>query len=93
VTGILFAGLLPEGIMYTPWFAVLSTFVAINTILYLTIAIIKLLPKIYVNDWLPHRNRRSESRSIYPDSEPRRPRSRSLARASLLPLPEVRKTP
>lgn len=60
---------LPENLMQTRWFAVLSTFVAVNTVLYLTLAIIKLLPKIYVSDWLPQRNRRSETRSIYPDSE------------------------
>jgi hypothetical protein len=60
--------------MYTQWFAVLSAFVAINTVLYLTLAIIKLLPKAYVSDWVKQSNRRAESRSIYPDSEPRPPR-------------------
>jgi hypothetical protein len=72
VTGILFAGVLREDIMYTPWFATLSAFVAINTVLYLTLAMIKLLPKAYVSDWFNRRNRRAESRSVYPDSE-RRP--------------------
>ena len=43
-------------------------FVAINTVLYLTLAIIKLLPKAYLSDWVDQRNRRSETRSIYPDS-------------------------
>jgi hypothetical protein len=61
--------LLPEGIMQTEWFAVLSLFVAVNTVLYLTLAILKLLPKIYVTDWVSPRNRRSETRSIYPDAE------------------------
>lgn len=60
---------LPHSIMHTPWFAVLSTFVAINTVLYLTLAIIKLLPKAYLSDWVDQRNRRAESRSIYPDGE------------------------
>jgi hypothetical protein len=59
-------GLAP-GIMHTPWFAALSMFVAINTVLYLTLAVIKLLPKAYLSDWVNRRNRRSESRSIYPD--------------------------
>jgi hypothetical protein len=70
VTGILVvAAVLPEKIMYGPWFAALSIFVAINTVLYLTLAIIKLLPKAYLSDWVNQRNRRSESRSIYPDAE------------------------
>jgi hypothetical protein len=61
--------LLPETVMQTRWFAVLSMFVAVNTVLYLTLAIVKLLPKVYVNDWLPQRNRRAETRSIYPDAD------------------------
>ncbi len=68
MTGIpLLASMLPENIMHTPWFAELSVFVAINTVLYLTLAVIKLLPKAYLSDWVDQRNRRSESRSIYPD--------------------------
>jgi hypothetical protein len=65
-----FAGVaLDESIMHSSWFAALSMFVAINTVLYLTLAIIKLLPKAYLSDWVDHRNRRSETRSIYPDVE------------------------
>lgn len=64
------AGLvLPESLMHTEWYAVLSVFVAVNTVLYLTLAIIKLLPKLYLSDWVNHRNRRSETRSIYPDAD------------------------
>ena len=71
MTGIAFVGsiLLPESIMHSQWFAVLSMFVALNTVLYLTLAVIKLLPKAYLSDWVDQRNRRAESRSIYPDSE------------------------
>ena len=71
MTSIAFVGgiLLPESIMHSQWFAVLSMFVALNTVLYLTLALIKLLPKAYLSDWVNHRNRRAESRSIYPDSE------------------------
>jgi hypothetical protein len=71
VTGVrlLASIVLPQSIMHTPWFAVLSMFVAINTVLYLTLAIIKLLPKAYLSDWVDQRNRRAESRSIYPDDE------------------------
>ena len=60
---------LPESLMHTQWFAVLSMFVAINTVLYLTLAIIKLLPKAYLSDWIDQRNRRVESRSIYPEND------------------------
>jgi len=60
---------LPESVMQTQWFAVLSMFVAINTVLYLTLAVIKLLPKVYLSDWVNQRNRRAETRSIYPDAE------------------------
>jgi hypothetical protein len=75
VTGVpLFASVLPQSIMHTPWFAALSTFVAINTVLYLTLALVKLLPKAYLSDWVDHRNRRSETRSIYPDVEAGDPR-------------------
>ena len=65
----LFASVLPESILHSPWFAALSMFVAINTIVYLTLAIIKLLPKAYLSDWVDQRNRRSETRSIYPEAE------------------------
>jgi hypothetical protein len=80
VTGVfLFAGVLPENIMHTPGFAALSTFVAVNTVLYLTMAIIKLLPKAYLSDWIDQRNRRSESRSIYPDVAPDAPPTRKVS--------------
>jgi hypothetical protein len=71
VTGIAVVGgiLLPESIMHSQWYDVLAVFVAVNTVLYLTLSIIKLLPKAYLSDWVVQRNRRAESRSIYPDSE------------------------
>ena len=70
MTGVLLlASVLPESIMHTPWFASLSMFVAINTVLYLTLAIIKLLPKAYLSDWVNSNNRRGETRSIYPEAD------------------------
>jgi len=66
----LLAGVLPQNIMHTPWFAELSMFVAINTLLYLTLAMIKVLPKAYLSDWIDQRNRRAEPRSIWPMSPP-----------------------
>ena len=75
MTGVLLlASVVPQSIKHDPWFAALSLFVAINTVLYLTLAIIKLLPKAYLSDWVDQRNRRSESRSIYPDVEAEAPR-------------------
>lgn len=66
---VLFANVLPQSAMHTQWFAALSMFVAINTIVYVTLAIIKLLPKAYLSDWVDQRNRRSETRSIYPEAD------------------------
>jgi hypothetical protein len=63
------ASILPESLMHSRWFATLTMFVAINTVLYLTLAMIKLLPKAYLSYWIDRRNRRSESRSIYPDAD------------------------
>lgn len=60
--------LLPESVLRHGFFAVLAAFVAINTILYVTLAVAKILPKVYFGDWLASRNRRSETRSIRPDA-------------------------
>jgi hypothetical protein len=59
--------LLPETFLRSPFFAVLAAFVAINTVMYLSLAIAKTLPKVYLSDHLPSRNRRGESRSIHPE--------------------------
>ena len=42
--------LLPEGVLRNDFFAVLAAFVAINTIVYVTLAVAKVLPKVYVTD-------------------------------------------
>jgi hypothetical protein len=59
--------LLPESFLASPFVAVLATFVAINTVMYLSLAVAKLLPKVYVGDYLQGRNRRAQNRSIHPD--------------------------
>lgn len=64
-TGIL----LPESVLHSDWFAILAAFVAINTVIYACLAVSNVLPKIYVSDWVTDRSRRTETRSIYPDSE------------------------
>ena len=46
--------LLPESIVHTEWFAILATFVAINTVMYAALAAAKILPKLHPGSWLPH---------------------------------------
>ncbi len=60
--------LLPDSILRNELIAVLAAFVAINTIVYVTLAVAKILPKLYLRDYLSSRNRRSETRSIDPDA-------------------------
>lgn len=58
-------GLLPESVMHTRWFAVLAAFVAVNTVIYVSLSVFKIFPVLR----RPRRGwaRRSETRSIYPD--------------------------
>ncbi len=58
--------LLPQSVLESEFFLVLATFVAINTLMYVTLAIAKMLPRIYVSDLFHRRNRRRESRAIIP---------------------------
>ncbi len=62
--------LLPESVLNSDLFAVLAAFVAINTVMYVALAIAKMLPKLYVGDWRRPANRRSQTRSIHPDERP-----------------------
>ena len=59
--------LLPSDLLRSPWFAVLSAFVAINTLMYVALTVANLLPKVYVSDWFTNPERRGETRSIHPD--------------------------
>ena len=59
----------PSSMLGSQWFAVLSAFVAINTVLYTALAIAKMLPKIYVSDLWHRRERRQVNRSIHPTPE------------------------
>ncbi len=61
---------LPEEFLSTPAFQFLAAFVTINTIMYLALAIAKMLPKVYLGDWVNRRGRRRETRSIHPDATP-----------------------
>jgi hypothetical protein len=61
--------LLPDSTLDHTWFAVLSAFVAINTIMYTALAVAKILPKIYLSDIVHRRDRRTTNRSIHPAPE------------------------
>jgi hypothetical protein len=62
--------LLPESFLRSHGFAVLAAFVAINTVMYVALAVAKMLPKVYVTDWFTSRDRRRETRSIHPHRGP-----------------------
>lgn len=59
--------LLPESILQTNSFKILATFVALNTLMYATLAVLKVLPKGYAASWFNGFNRRAQNRSIYPE--------------------------
>jgi hypothetical protein len=59
--------LLPERFLESGAFQFLAAFVALNTIMYVALAVAKMLPKIYFSDLIHRRGRRSETRSIHPD--------------------------
>ena len=60
-------GLLPEWILHTDSFQILATFVAINSLIYATLSVLKVLPKGYALTRLNGRRRRVQNRSIYPE--------------------------
>ncbi len=60
---------LPASILASQWFAVLSAFVAINTVMYVALAIAKMLPRVHVSDVWHRRERRRTNRSIHPTPE------------------------
>lgn len=63
-TGILF----PQEWLQTEWFSVLATFVAINTLIYVVLGVIKIVPKFRLRRAYNGASRRSETRSIHPDA-------------------------
>ena len=65
-TGIL----LPGTVLQSEFFAILATFVAINTVMYAALAIAKILPRVHLGDLIPGQRRRFETRSIYPETPP-----------------------
>ncbi len=68
MTRVLPAGILfPVEILQTHGFAVLAGFVAINTIVYVSLAALKIFPAPRIR--YRGRSRRSETRSIHPDAD------------------------
>jgi hypothetical protein len=65
--------LLPESFLHTDAFKVLATFVALNTLMYATLAVVKILPRVHRPAWLTGGNRRAQDRSIYAAVEDRQP--------------------
>jgi hypothetical protein len=76
--------LLPTALLNSEWFAVLTAFVALNTIMYVALAVAKVLPKLYVSDWIHSPNRRSQTRSIFPAGHVDVPEPESDPRGDLL---------
>lgn len=58
---------LPVSTLQEPWFYVLAGFVAVNTVVYVALSVVKALPRVYLGDWLPRDYARRETRSIFPD--------------------------
>jgi hypothetical protein len=61
--------LIPQAFLGSTLFQFFSAFVALNTIMYVALAVAKILPKFYLSDWVHRRGRRSETRSIHPDDQ------------------------
>lgn len=59
--------LLPSWILESKAVVILTTFVAINTVMYAALAIAKILPKVYLSDLVHSADRRSDERSINPE--------------------------
>ena len=59
--------LLPSSVMHSHVFGVLAAFVAVNTVIYVALAMAKATPKVYMRDWMPRGYQRAETRSIHPE--------------------------
>jgi hypothetical protein len=69
IGGMLHTGiLLPVEVLSSGWFTVLAQFVAINTMLYICLTVMKILPAPH-RRWRGGPTRRRETRSIHPDAD------------------------
>lgn len=67
-TQVIHAGILfPQDFLQSRFFIVLSTLVALNTVIYAALALAKVIPKWYRPSWTRRGRQRAETRSIYPD--------------------------
>jgi hypothetical protein len=61
---------LPSSLLHSGAYLVLVTFVSVNTVAFGALSIAKLLPPIRLSGLFTSRDRRAETRSIYPDARP-----------------------
>jgi hypothetical protein len=69
IGGILF----PTWWLGTPWYATLTAFVAVNTLVYVVLSVAKIAPPAHPGQWLyalRNPGRRREDRSIHPPGVP-----------------------
>jgi hypothetical protein len=72
----LLSNVFPTEWLSSPWYATLTAFVAVNTLVYVVLSVSKILPRIHPTTWLrgdDDASRRRETRSIYPH-QPASPR-------------------
>ncbi len=65
----LLSTVLPSSWLTSDWYATLTAFVAVNTLVYVVLSLSKVLPRLHPTTWWsprPDDSRRRESRSIYP---------------------------
>lgn len=62
--------ILPSAWLTSSWYATLTGFVAVNTLIYVALSVSKILPRLHPTTWFSRGgiSRRRESRSIYPDT-------------------------
>ena len=59
---------LPPEILTSRPVQVLAAFVAVNSLVFVALAVMSLMPKVYPSNWFTSRDRRSETRSINPNA-------------------------
>jgi hypothetical protein len=66
----LLSNVFPTEWLSSPWYATLTAFVAVNTLVYVVLSVSKILPRVHPTTWWRGgggAGRRRESRSIYPE--------------------------
>ena len=60
---------LPNEWLGSSWYAALTAFVAVNTLVYVVVSVSKILPRVHPTTWFRRggTSRRRETRSIYPE--------------------------